>query len=172
MQELTSPWFDQIITHWPEPMVPVRLGSAISGQVDLSACLQEAVAIWNGDRRIPWFRIDEEAAWGIRLIHLPDVRLSPPLEIRITRLDERGNPLRMNILVGNNYEQLRDPKYVVRGFVHELGHALFLWGHSPDREHCLWGTAPPLVDHPAEDERKAARLLHGLPEGLDLSLYH
>ena len=172
VKELTRPWFDQVVTHWPEIPIPVRLGSAVCGLVDLSACLGEAVAIWNEDPERPWFRIDESSAWGIRLIHFPDISLSPPLEARITRLDDQGRPLRVNIVAGNNYEQLREPKYVVRGFVHELGHGLFLWGHSPDREHCLWGAAPPLVIRPSEDERKAARLWHGLPEGLDLSRYH
>ena len=78
----------------------------------------------------------------------------------------------MNLVAGNNYDDLREPKYVVRGFVHELGHALFLWGHSPDRDHSLWGIGPPIVEQPSQDERKAARLLHGLPEGLDLSRYY
>jgi hypothetical protein len=172
LQELTTPWFEQQVAHWPQGPVPIRIGSAVSGLVDLSACLREAVEIWNADRIEPWFRIDEEAAWGVRLIHYQDIRLAPPLEIRITRLDSVGTPLRMNLVAGNNYAALREPKYVVRGFVHELGHALFLWGHSPDREHSLWGSGPPLVIRPSKDERKAAQLLHGLPEGLDLSRYH
>ncbi len=172
MKELTLPWFNQVVTHWPELPIPVRLGSAISGNVDLSRCLGEAIEIWNQGRNEPWFLIEEEADWGVRLIHFPDITLVPALEARITRLAATGSPLRMNIVAGNNYEQLRYPKYVVRGFVHELGHALFLWGHSPDRNHCLWGAAPPIVDHPSQDERKAARLWHGLPEGLDLSKYH
>lgn len=171
LQELTEPWFGQIVAHWPERPVPVRCGEAVAGLVDLSACLAEAVDLWNAGEAEPWFRVDEEAGWGVRLVHLPDRRLSPPLSIRITRLDSTRAPLRMNLLAGNNYDTLREPRYVVRGMVHELGHALFLWGHTRDRIHCLWGAAPPIVDKPSLDERKAARLWHGLPVGLDLSCY-
>lgn len=171
LQELSEPWFGQVVVHWPAGPVPVRCGEAVAGLVDLSACLAEAVAIWNADPGGPWFRVDEAAAWGVRLVHLPDRRLSPPLSIHITRLDSTRAPLRMNLLAGNNYDALREPRYVVRGFVHELGHALLLWGHTRDRIHCLWGAAPPIVDQPSCDERKAARLWHGLPVGLDLSRY-
>ena len=171
LQTLTEPFFGQTVAHWPSRPIPVRVGAAVTGEVDLSACLVEAIDIWNDGEAAPWFRIDEEAAWGVRLIHFPDIPLSPPLEARITRLDDAGAPLRIQIVAGNDYQRLRNPKYVVRGFVHELAHALFLWGHSPDREHCLWGAAPPQVDRPSQDERKAARLWHDLPAGLDLSRY-
>lgn len=171
LQDLSEPWFEYKVTHWPELPVPVRVGSAVGGIVDLSSCLRQAIAVWNADPDRPWFRIDEEAAWGVRLVHFQDLRLSPPLAARITRLDDEHRPLRISILVGNNYDDLHEPKYVVRGFVHELAHALFLWGHSLDRDHCLWGAAPPIVDRPHEDERKAALLWHGLPEGTDLSKY-
>ncbi len=171
LQELTTPLFDQTVVHWPDLPIPVRTGGAVAGRTDLGACLIRAAEIWNEGASEPWFRIDEQAGWGVRLIHLPDLHLSPPLEIRLTRLTDSGGPMRMNLMAGNNYDDLRDPIYAVRGFVHELGHALLLWGHTRDRNHVLWGAAPPLVDAPSADERKAARLWHGLPEGLDLSLY-
>ena len=126
---------------------------------------------WNSGEPEPWFRIDEDAFWGVRLVHFPEAILRPPLLARITRLDDQGNPLRVNIIVGDNYDDAVDRKYAIRGFIHELGHALFLWGHSDDRNHVLWGAAPPMVDWPSDDERKAARLWHGLPEGLDLNDY-
>ena len=129
------------------------------------------MARWNQGPGDPWFVLDEEAYWGVRLVHFPGAILHPPLTARITRLDEDERPLRINIVVGDNYDGPEDRPYAVRGFVHELGHALFLWGHSTDRMHVLWGSAPPLRDDPSPDERKAAQLWHGPPDGLDLKNY-
>jgi hypothetical protein len=171
IKELTTPYFDQIVTHWPQYPIPVRLFPASNGPVDLAACLNEAADIWNEGEERPWFVIDPDAGWGIRLVHFPDREMHPPLAAQITRLGPEGRPLRIHLLAGNNYDTLLARPYAVRGFVHELGHALFLWGHSLDRIHCLWGLAPPMVSEPSADERKAARWWHGLPDGLDLSRY-
>ncbi len=171
IKELTTPYFQQRVTHWPEYPIPVRLVPAINGPIDMAECLSEATERWNEGADSPWFIIDSTASWGIRLVFFPDREMHPPLAAQITRLDGDGRPLRINLLAGNNYHSLLSRPYVVRGFVHELGHALFLWGHSLDRIHCLWGLAPPMVSDPSADERKAARWWHGLPDGLDLSRY-
>jgi hypothetical protein len=171
LKEMTSDYFESVVCHWPDRPIPVRVGQAVSGQVDLSACLLEAMAIWNQGQAQPWFIADETAVWGVRLVHFQGVIRRPPLLARITRLDDQGRPLRVNIIAGDNYDGPEDRPYAVRGLVHELGHALFLWGHSTDRDHVLWGAAPPLVGEPSPDERKAAQLWHGLPEGVDLSRY-
>ena len=171
LRELTIPFFNQVVTHWPEYPIPIRLVQANSGSVDLTACLVEAVQRWNEKEPHPWFVLDSTASWGIRLVHFPDREMHPPLASQITRLDAAGRPLRISLLVGNNYQSPQAPPYVIRGFIHELAHTLFLWGHSQDRIHCLWGLAPPMVSRPSTDERKAARLWHGLPDGLDLSFY-
>ncbi len=171
LQDLTLPYFDQIVTHWPSFPIPVRIGAAANGPVDLAECLTEALAIWNEGEVLPWFEAEQDSSWGLRLVHFPDRHLRPSMAAKITRLDSIGRPMRVQILTGNNYDDLWDRPYAVRGFVHELGHALFLWGHSEDMSHCLWRRGPPLVSAPSQDERKAAHWLHGLPEGLDLSLY-
>jgi hypothetical protein len=171
LQALTTPFFNQVVTHWPNYPVPVRLVEASNGSVNLTECLTEAMEIWNEGEPRPWFESNNEAGWGIRLVHFPNRNLRPPLAAQITRLDSIGNPLRVHLLAGNNYDDAWDRIYAVRGFVHELGHALFFWGHSLDRIHSLWGQAPPLVAAPSLDERKAARWWHGLPVGLDLSRY-
>jgi len=171
LKELTTPYFHQIVTHWPGFPIPVRLVEATNGPLDLAECLTEAVMKWNVNEPHPLFELNQSASWGIRLVHFPDIEMHPPLAVRITRLDQQGRPLRINLLVGNNYHNLLARPYVLRGFIHELGHALFLWGHSMDRIHILWGLAPPLISAPSLDERKAAHLWHGLPEGLDLSQY-
>ena len=169
--DLTAPFFGNIVAHWPATPVPVRTVPAVSGDVDLTACLLEAVATWNRDEPEPLFAVADDAAWGVRLVHFAGAILSPPLRARITRLDERGRPLVIQIIVGDNYDHVLARPYAVRGMVHELTHALFMWGHSRDRNHVLWGTAPPQLDRPSRDERKAVRLWHGLPEGLDLRCY-
>lgn len=169
--DLTTPRFAARVTHWPALPIPVRIGVARSGEVDLAACLRTALARWNEGQAEPWFACSDSADWGVRLVHLAGRRLSPPLWAQITRLDSLGAPLRVHIVCGDNYDDRRDSVYAVRGFVHELGHALFLWGHSPDRDHVLWAAAPPLRDTPSPDEEKAAQLWHGLPSGLDLNRY-
>ena len=171
LAELTRPRFGSRVTHWPARPIPVRCGAARAGEVDLSACLREAVNRWNEGLAEPWFACSDSADWGVRLVHLAGRRLTPPLWAQITRLDSLGAPLRVHIVCGDNYDDRRDSVYAVRGFVHELGHALFLWGHSPDRDHVLWAAAPPLRDTPSPDEEKAAQLWHGLPSGLDLNRY-
>ncbi len=168
---LSTPWFSQVVVHWADYPVPVRLSEAINGPVNLADCLSEAVHIWNSGSEVPWFEIEPNSPWGIRLIHFPDRSLDPVLSSQITRLDDQGRPLRIHIRAGNNYNTSEARPYVVRAMVHELGHALFLWGHSLDRNHCLWYQAAPLVCEPSSDERKAALWWRGLPEGLDLSKY-
>ncbi|MBE0566899.1 MAG: hypothetical protein IH621_13130, partial [Krumholzibacteria bacterium] len=171
LADLTGPRFAGRVTHWPDRPIPLRIPPAESGSVDLAACLRTAMDRWNEGEAVPWFAAVDTAAWGVRLVHLPGRHLVPPLQAQITRLDPAGRPLRVHILAGDNYDDPWDSVYAVRGLVHELGHALFLWGHSRDREHVLWGAAPPLVGAPSADERKAALLWHGLPEGCDLDRY-
>lgn len=171
LQDWHLPRFAAGVTHWPGYPVPVRSPAAQSGEVDLAACLREAVTIWNEGEAEPWFVWDPQAAWGVRLAHFSGGIRSPPLQIQITRLNDAGQPLAMRINAGDNYQSAASRPYAVRGLAHELGHALLLWGHSPDREHLLWGAAPPLRDDPSPDERRAARLLRLLPAGLDLRRY-
>jgi hypothetical protein len=171
LADLTGPRFGGRVTHWPGRPVPVRIPPARSGAVDLASCLRTALGRWNEGEAAPWFVPCDTAAWGVRLVHLPGRHLVPPLQAQITRLDSLGRPLRIHIIAGDNYDDPWDSVYAERGMVHELGHALFLWGHSRDRGHVLWGAAPPLEGWPSPDERKAALLWHGLPEGCALDGY-
>jgi hypothetical protein len=171
LRDLLTPLFEAVVIHWPEYPVPVGSLPAQSGEVDLAACLREAVEIWNEGEPEPWFVWDPGAAWGVRLAHFSGSIRQPPLRIQLTRRDDALRPRAMRIIVGDNYASQASRPYAVRGLAHELGHALLLWGHSPDREHLLWGAAPPLRATPSSDERRAARLLRLLPAGLDLSCY-
>lgn len=180
LRALTRPRFGGIVTGWTDypdgdrragPPIPVDPGPPVAGAVDLAGCLRRAMAVWNAGADPPWFVEESRPAWGVRLVHYPERSLRPPLYVQLTRMDRVGRPARMNIYAGDNYTDPGDSIYALRGFVHELGHALLLLGHSDDRSHSLWSRASPLVSAPSADERKAARLWHGLPEGVDLRNY-
>jgi len=172
IRDLMTPRFDGIVTHWTRRPVPVSApDDAISGEVDLAACLREAVDSWNAGEEEPFFVWDPGASWGIRLAHYAGSLRSPPLQTQLTRRDAEGRALRVRIAVGDDYASEAARPYAVRGLAHELGHALLLWGHSPDRQHLLWGDAPPLCSAPSPDERRAVRLRQWLPHGLDLRAY-
>ena len=170
VQELTRPRFDAVVTHWSLEPVPVGCGPAVSGAVDLAACLREAVATWRLAGEPPLLAWEDESALGARLIHYPGVILRPPMSVQMVRRDKGGRVLRVHIRCGDNYDGPQDVRYARRALVHELGHVLLLWGHSEDRAHVLWRNGP-IVDRPADDELRAAALWRALPEGLDLKRY-
>ena len=171
VRALTTPRFGGVVTHWPAYPVPVGSPTAVSGEVDLAACLREAVEIVNAGEPEPWFEWQPAASWGVRLAYYQGSIRTPPLQIQITRRDAQNRPLAMRIAAGDNYARASRRPYAVRGLAHELTHAMLLWGHSPDRAHLLWGLAPPLRDDPSGDERRAIRLWRRLPAGLDLNRY-
>ncbi|MCP4570750.1 MAG: hypothetical protein GY838_00190 [bacterium] len=180
LRDLTTLRFGAVVTGWTDdpdddhrarPPIPVDPGAPVTGPVDLAACLRRAMDVWNAGAPSPWFVEAAGTGWGVRLIHYPERSLRPPLYVQLTRLDAFGRPARLNIYAGDNYTDPGDSVYALRGFVHELGHALLLMGHSADRSHTLWERSSPLVSAPSLDERKAARLWHGLPEGIDLQNY-
>lgn len=170
LQELTAPRFDQHVTHWYRTPVPVSADSAVSGAVDLRACFSAAIAIWNESEDTPLFSWEPENALGAHLLHLSGGNLSPPMSANLVQRDDQGRALRLRIRVGDTYDDPVDERYAIRGFVHELAHALLLWGHSLDRNHilCRYG---PMVERPAADERRAVALLQALPAGMDLGRY-
>jgi len=171
VRDLTTPRFEAVVTSWPSFPVPVSSPEALVGDLDLRACLREAVERWNACSAEPFFVWDPEAAWGISLAHYSGANLRPPLSARLTSRDGEGRPSRLRIAIGDDYHRDSQRPYLVRGFAHELGHALLLWGHSPDRRHILWGEAPPIRDGPSRDECRAAHLLQWLPFGLELERY-
>ena len=170
LQELTTPRFGQRICHWFRRPVPVGAVPAVSGVIDLTACFHTAMATWNEGAAKPLFVWEPDTALGTRLLHLPGQNLHPPMSAFLIQRDEQGRALRLQIRIGDTYGDPVDERYVLRGFVHELAHALLLWGHSLDREHILWRCGP-IVDQPSRDERRAVGLLQALPAGMDISVY-
>jgi hypothetical protein len=159
------------VRNWPDTPVPVRApATAFSGEIDLVACLRQAVDLWNETAADSLFRWQPTAVWGVRLLHFPGTQPRPALAAKIVRLDQEGRPLRIHILAGDNYHDAGSRPYLLRGLAHELGHALLLWGHSEDRHHLLWRCGP-IVTVPSRDERRAIRLWSLLPQGLDLTIY-
>jgi len=158
---------DSVVRHWPRYPVTVGSGPAVSGSVDLAACLAAGVAWWN--TRLPGlFRWLDEPGGDVRLVHIPGHQLHPPLSVHVLQRDATGRPLRMTIRAGDTYDAPHDERYARRGLLHELTHVVGLWGHSPDRRHILW-RAGPVVDVPDSDEVLAVRWWLSLPEGLDLA---
>lgn len=169
LQHLTRSRFPAGVRHWPARTVPVAADTLRLGDLDVATCLREAVDRWNAGEDEPFFSWDPAAAWGVRLARADDPAL-PPLAARFRAADGAGRPARIEILVGDSWRRPSQRPYLVRGLVHELGHALLLWGHSEDRAHVLWRCGP-LRDTPSLDERAVARLWSLLPEGLDLRRY-
>jgi len=157
------------IRHWPHYPVIVGGGPAISGAVDLTACLTEGIAWW--DRHQPGLFVwRPDTVCDVRLVHIPGHVLHPAMSVHLLRRDDEGRPLRMTIRTGDTYADARDRPFARRALLHELTHVSGLWGHSPDRRHILW-RAGPIVDVPDTDETAAVRWWLSLPEGLDLSRY-
>lgn len=171
LRDLLTPRFGGVVPRWHDRPVPVGSPPAQSGEIDLAACLREAVDIWNASEPETLFVWRPDADWGIHLAHYRGSSRRPPLATQLTRRDAAGRPLRLRITVGDDYQSAAVRPYLLRGLAHKLGHGLLLWGHTPDRGHLLWGEAPPLRADPSADERRAVRLLQCLPEGLDLARY-
>ncbi len=171
LRHLLEPRFGGVVPHWPGRPVPVVSPAAVSGAVDLAACLREAVTHWNTAAASSLLAWNPGATWGIHLAHYAGSLRDPPLQTQLIRRDAAGRPRHVRIAVGDDYATPSARPYAVRGFAHELGHALLLWGHTPDRRHLLWGDAPPLRATPSQDEVRAVKLRQLLPRGLDLAHY-
>jgi hypothetical protein len=169
--EMTSPLHDGRVAHWVDDPIPVAPSDAISGEVDLGACLRESMEAWNQAAGMALFVEDTVFARGVRLVHREGQVLHPPMWARMLRRDQADRPILVTIHVGETYDRPHLRRYAVRGLIHELGHALQLWGHSKDRLHILWESGP-IVNQPSADEIAAIALWRTLPGGLDLTRYH
>jgi hypothetical protein len=171
LRELTRAAFGERATGWGTTPVPVHAGAAVSGAVDLRAELRAAVEQWNAASPRPLFRwTDADSGGGVYLVHLAGRRLSPRMSAYLVRRDTKQDVLRLHIRVGDDYDTAQLARYARRAFLHELAHALLLWGHTACRDHVLWRSGP-IVDVPSSDEVTAALWLDALPRGLLLSRY-
>ncbi len=135
LRELTTPQFGAVVVHWPGTPRP-RCASSRPAPANWTwqPASRAAVDRWNEGEAAPWFVPCDTAAWGVRLVHLAGRRLEPaPAGPDHPARRRRDGPCGSTSWSGDNYDDRRDSIYAVRGFVHELGHALFLWGHSRDR---------------------------------------
>jgi hypothetical protein len=73
-------------------------------------------------------------------------------------------PLKMLVKL-RQFNSMRAAELII---THELGHVLLL-GHSPDSEHCMYGS--PSTEVPSALEGYVARLLSVMPQGLDMNLH-
>ena len=167
---LTFPLHGDRVVHWAREPIPVVPSLARGSHVDFGACLAEAVTTWNSSFGKTLFEWDQVFAEGVRLVYRPGEILRPPMWARLLRTDEAGRPLLIHIVAGDNYDRPTALISAKRALVHELAHALQLWGHSLDPEHVLWRWGP-VVDAPAAEEVLAVRWWRRLPEGIDLGRY-
>ena len=170
MSALAPGSFENRVRHWQVRPIPVDPGQSRSGAVDLTGELIRAGEIWNAAYGEELFRIPEPGACGIRMVHLPGRILRPPCYIRFVRTDSLGGPKHLQITIGDTWDDPWDVPHARRALLHELAHALMLWGHSRDRRHLLWycGT---IVDGPSRDEIECVRLWRALPAGFDFGRY-
>ncbi len=168
--EMTTPLHGGRVAHWVDDPIPVAPSVAISGEVDLGACFREAMEAWNQAAGKPLFVEATVFARGVRLVHREGQVLHPPMWARMLRRDQADRPILVTIHIGDTYDRAHLRRYAVRGLIHELGHALQLWGHSRDRLHILWESGP-ITNLPSRDEIAAITLWRTLPPGLDLTRY-
>lgn len=170
VQHLMPVGYAGTVRHWPAFPVPLTTMNAVSGAVDLQATLIEARDILNDMYGETLFCPPDETGNGIRMVHLAGRNLRPACYMTFVRRDSTGAPLRMQLVIGDTYDDPWDRPYALRAMLHELLHGLLLWEHSLDRQHLLWrnGTIAKL---PSADELSALRLWRALPAGLDLRRY-
>ncbi len=77
---------------WALDPVSVIPSAAVSGELNLGACLADAVATWNG-AGAPLLRLENAGfARGVRFVLYPDHELHPPMWVRLLRRDPLGRP--------------------------------------------------------------------------------
>ena len=170
VHSLTGPLHGGRVRRWALDPIPVTPSSAMGDAVDFGALWSDAVAIWNEGFDQPVFTWETAFAEGVRLVFRPRETLRPPMWARLLRLDADQRPLLIHVVSGANFDRPTAIRSARRAFVHELAHALQLWGHSLDPDHVLWRWGP-VVDEPAPEERMAILWWRTLPEGLDLERY-
>jgi hypothetical protein len=162
--------FYGLVTHWSLKPIPLTTMEAVSGAVDLQATLLEARDIINDLYGEPVFGPPDSTALGIRLVHLAGRVIRPACYMTFVRRDSLGAPLRMQLVIGDTYDDPWDRPYALRALLHELLHGLLLWEHSLDRNHLLWRNGT-VANRPSVDEIAALRFWRALPGGLQIKRY-
>ena len=166
LAELVRPFAGSTIRRWPHPSLRVALPPGFES-VDYAQSCTEAAAIWNQDLGWELFDIVETGEEAEIVCTLTEeTRLA---YTKLLELDPEGRPLAMKIHLSPRWAPGAE-KFVRRVYVHELGHALGLWGHTVDRSHIMNGIYVS-SDRPHPDEIRIVGWLWGLPSGTNLSWY-
>jgi predicted Zn-dependent protease len=169
---------DTISFHWPQDRLPVRVW--VEDLIDLPQDISQAITTWRGE-----FLYHEFDAVVVSDSTRADVivRSGPPPgpKLSVTRLHSALAPQcsgETDIDVSDDHRDLRlpiriyiDPKSnpeapgvaecVALTSMHELGHSLGIFRHSPTPTDLMYGD--PTVSQPSERDRNTAEVLYHLP---------
>lgn len=163
LQEFIQPFSGSRIRRWARRSLRVALPAG-EWPVDYRGPCLEAISHWNEVLREDVFMpVDPGVAAEVTCEVSEEARLA---YTRLTDSDGEGRPLAMRIHLSPRWTAGSE-RYVRRVYVHELGHALGLWGHSLERLHILNGQAV-VVDTIHRDEARVARWFWRLPADFDL----
>lgn len=164
LQEFLEPWSGSRVSRWESLPQRVRLPALPPDDPYRTTCL-EAIDVWNVTMgRTVLEAVSSTDSATIRCTVFEEDRAA---FTRSEARDADGHPLRLRVHLSRRW--IEDaPRYIRRIWVHELGHALGLWGHSRDLDHVVNGRAV-ITDRPHPHELAALELLFRLPRDFDLS---
>jgi hypothetical protein len=163
LQEFIAPFSGSRLRRWSMGTLRLALPSG-EWPVDYRAACREAMTRWNEVLGSPRFvAVETGAAAEVRCEVSEETRLA---YTQLVDADDHGRPLAMRVHLSPRWAPGSE-HYVRRVYLHELGHALGLWGHSVDLQHILNGRAV-IVDDIHPDEALVARWFWSLPADFDL----
>jgi hypothetical protein len=112
-----------------------------------------------------WEFVDEPASWGVELSYKTTEEMGIHIGLTHHQNDPDGYPLRSDIDV---VDTLNDAEKLLIIMLHELGHTIRI-KHLPKR-FLMYG-GQPLPNDPTNDEVLTVRIMYGLLQGTDMSIY-
>jgi hypothetical protein len=112
-----------------------------------------------------WELVDQPSPWGVTIAYKTPQEMGIQIGITHHTNDPDGFPLRSDIDIVNTFA---DSVKVWRTMLHELGHTIRL-AHLP-RGYLMFASVP-LPDDPTNDEILIVRLIHGLANPTDMTIY-
>ena len=112
-----------------------------------------------------WELVDQPSPWGVAIAYKTSEEMGIQVGVTHHTNSPDGFPLRSDIEIVNTFT---DSVIVWRTMLHELGHTIRL-AHLPSGY--LMFASIPLPDEPTADEILIVRLIHGLANPTDMTIY-
>lgn len=154
---------------WPRRMVPIPIYVSLQSadQAYFLPFLQEAFRQWETatQGRIRFREVPRVADANVR-IHLQAGPLSHPyINVGRTQFNPSAEERKLSVTINTGEPQSALPlperrEQVSRLMLHELGHAIGIWGHSPDPGDVMY--VHPLVSHLSSRDACTIQKLYGL----------